>query len=291
MTSPVAVIGLAWDDFDLQRADLDIHFEITEGMDELPTTRGSDQVIPFRRGQLPSPRMAHSRPVVATGWVAGPPTASAKTAYRAYVDSLKARLDPTSLPRVLVATLEDGSKRWILAVPRNLIGGPGLGSDFRPFSIEWEALDPYWYGAWGTLALDTGYLLDSDLALDGSAEIAVTPSTGAHALQIDTLGSAEVERLRITLTGPSVAAVGFQAALATGEVVGFTYPALAAGQSLVVDNHERLVELSGVNRRDLLTLRADNLHGEYARLSPGINDVRIFGQPTTARIRFTPTYL
>lgn len=290
MTNAVAVIGLAWDDFELQRADLDIHFEITEGMDELPNTRGSDQVIPFRTGLLPSARMAHNRPVVAVGWVTGPPTASAKTAYRAYVDSLKARLDPTKGPRLLVATLEDGSKRWIRAVPRNLIGGPGMGSDFRPFSIEWEALDPYWYGTYGIGTLDSGLFLDTGWFLDGGADIIITGS-GDHALTNP--GTADCEKVRVTITGPSAGAVSVEV---TGSVpIGFTYPALLTGQTLTVDNHERTVTRATafaptVNGRQNLSLRPGNEHGEYLRLPPGAQTLRVSGAPAQTRIHFLPTW-
>lgn len=290
MTSPVAVIGLAFDDLDLQRADLDLMFVITEGMDELPETRGGDQLIPFRTGQLAQPRMAHRRPVVAEGWVARP-SASVASAYRAYVDSLKLRLEPTALPKLLVATMEDGSKRWVNAVPRNLIGGPALGSDFRPFSIEWEALDPYWYGAYGTGTLDSGLYLDAGWYLDGGADLIVA---GSGDYPLANPGTADSEKVRVVVTGPSTGPIGVEV---TGSLpVGFVYgPVLAAGQTLTVDNDARTVDLATafaptVNGRQDLSLRPGNEHGEYLRLPPGAQTIRVSGNPASTRIHFLPAW-
>lgn len=533
MTSPVAVIGLIWDGFDLQRPDLDILFEITEGLDSLPEMRGEDQVIPFRSGRLAAPRLADRRPVVVTGWIAGPAGSSAAVIYRGYLDSLKSRLDPTGPPGILVATLEDGSKRWISAVPRNLIGGDALGSDFRAFSIEWEALDPYWYSSWGTLALDTaplvygpypdpysdavlatnpvgywrlgepsgtvavdemganngtyvntpalgvaglltgdpdtavtlaaassqrvtaavaaalnpypnfsvaawikttagvgvyygiaglwdatgttgwdfyldgsnrlsgsvrgsssiawgdsaygpflsdgvrhfcvmvatgtslqifvdgvathaalagtwtysslpavgvsvgsrgtglyftgtidepaiwnralspaeivalyaagstvvsypvigsGSTLDDGLTLDASAEIVIVPSSISHTVAFDTLGTADVERIRIRMTGPSLMPPGIEVDTPDG-VVGFVLAsALVAGETFDLDNYARTAVIGVTPQRRFMTLKAANRNGEYVRFRPGLNTVRILGQPASARILFTPTF-
>jgi hypothetical protein len=295
MTTPVAVIGLVWypangAPLDLQRADLDMLFEITEGLDTLPGTRGDDHVLPFRSGLLPASRLADRRPVVAVGHVMGPSGATARAAFRAYVDELKSAIDPTSPPGILVATLEDGTLRWIRAVPRNLIGGDGFGSDFRSFSLEWESLDPMWHGSWGTLAMDAGYVLDDGEDLDTSAEVVVIPVSTAHEITVDTLGTAEVERIRVRITGPSVGAVSVEVLTAAGPV-GFAFSTLTAGQELEVDNYARTVLLDGVARRDLLTLRAANRNGEFVRLLAHTNTVRVYGQPAEARILFVPTWL
>lgn len=289
MTSPVAVIGLSFDDLDLQRADLDILFQITEGIDELPDTRGNDAIIPFRRGRLAQRRTADSRAVVAQGWVTRP-SASVAAAYRTYMDALKARLDPTQEPRLLVATMEDGSKRWIPAVARNLAGGPAMGSDFRPFSIEWEAAEPYWHGAYGIATLDSGLFLDTGWYLDDGADIVIAGSGD----QIVTIpGTADTERVRVVITGPSSGAVTVE--VAGSSPVGFTYPTLLAGQTLTVDNYERTVTLTStaaptINGRGDMTLRSGNEHGEYLRLSPGVQTLRVAGNPVSTRIHFQPAY-
>jgi hypothetical protein len=291
MTSPVVVIGLDWDGFDLQRADLDILFELTEGLDDLPQTRGSDDVIPFRSGRLPQDRIADHRPVVATGWVTRP-SASVASAYRAYVDSLKAKLDPTGPPHILVATLEDGSKRWINAVARDLIGGPALGSDFRPFSIAWDALDPYWYGTNAVIALDSGLFLDAGLTLDQDATIVITPTTVAYDYTFTAHGTTDITGVVVEIDGPSVSRP-FIYNKSLDPVVGFGYAtALIAGQTLVVDSGRRTATLGSVNARGGLTpTYPGNRHGEYIRVRPGENTIRIDGQPAEVRMSFKATYL
>jgi hypothetical protein len=297
MTSPIAVIGLTYDGYDLQRADLDIFFQITEGLDDLPETRGSDDLIPFRVGRLPVPRIADRRPVVAMGWVTRSST-STEAAYRAYIDDIKERLDPTGPPRTLIVTLEDGSQRWIHAVPRNLLPGDALGSDFRAFSIEWEALDPYWYGSWGDLTLDAGYLLDDGWFLDSSSEVIVAAGVGY--VTINTLSTAPIAKVRVRFSGPSVGDVGIETV--GSEPVGFRLAgALTSVDTLEVDNDARTVLLINTalveldipdieNVRNLLTLNPANQHGEYLRLPSGSVTLQILGSPAETRILFSPTY-
>lgn len=303
MSTPVAIVGLTFRGYDPQRPDLDVFFEITEGLDELPEMRGEDQLIPFRTGQLPGLRLAHRRPVVLTGHIMGSGSAP-RSVYRAYVDGLKGIFDPAAGPGILAATLPDGTNRWINAVARNIIGGEGFGGEFRSLSIELEALDPYWYGAWGTLAMDAGYELDAGEVLDSSAEVVIVPTSANHAIDIDALGTAEIERLRFTMTGPSTGPPGFYVTIG-GVEFGWTfggpgtiYPALVlpAGQVLIVDNYARTVTLNDpgstvlVPYRNLLVLRAGNARGEYARFRVGVNACRVTGFPAECRIQLTPTW-
>lgn len=286
MTSGVAVIGLTYDGFDFQRSDLDIMFAIIEGLDGLPLTRGDDPIIPFRRGRLPQNHVADRRPVVAQGWVTGHGTAPAPM-YRAYLDSIKAHLDSTGSPRTLAVTLEDGTARWISAVPRNMLpGNDGMGSDFRSFSIEWDAIDPYWYGSFGVLTLDSGYVLDAGEHLDSGAEVVIA---GSGSATFDTLGNVEVERLRVRILGPSTGPVGLQ--VGGSELIGFTVATtLAAGQELEVDNDARTALLDGVSVRNLLTFRDGNRHGEYLRLPAGPVTLWTTGGAAQTRVLFSPTW-
>ena len=294
MTSPVAVIGLTYDGFDLQRSDLDLMFAITDGLDGLPLTRGDDPVIPFRRGRLPQNHVADRRPVVAQGWVTGR-TPTAAIAYRAYLDSLKAHLDPTGPPRTLVATMEDGTRRWISAVPRNLIGGnDGMGSDFRSFSIEWDALDPFWYGSYGYIALDSGLFLDTGHSLDEGTEIVIPASTPTVSVTVP--GTADTERVRVRFTGPSSGPVGIEVDSNLGFVMANALPTTtgvgSSAQTVTVDNWARtVVDGTGASLRSQMTLRSANIHGEYVRLTPGTHSIRILGAPFEARLLLIPTYL
>lgn len=288
------VTGLAWDGLDIQR--LDVMITIDEGLDNLPVFRGNDQILPFRTGRLPGQQFADHRPIVASGWVAGS-GALPRSSYRAYVDELKLHLDPRKGPRFMVATLADGSTRWITARADNLLPGEHIGDEFALFSIQWDACDPYWYGTWGTLAADSGLFADAGYYADSSADIVVVPTSPSHEISIDTLGTADVEWVRVTFKGPSVAPPGCLVTMPSGEQVGFTFSTALSGSGfglaadvLIVANHQRLVLLNGTGKRNLLTLASGNEHGEYIRLGAGVNAVRILGQPSEARITFNPTY-
>jgi hypothetical protein len=291
MTTPVAVVGLVWDDYDVQRADLDIFVEIVEGLDDLPRVRGNDQVIPFRSGRLPVPGIADGRAIVGNGWIAGGGSVP-RVRYRAYLDALKAKLDPTQGPKLLVATLEDGSLRWIHAIPRSLLPGESIGGEFRWFSIEWKACDPFWYGIWDVLDLDEGLRLDAGLTLDQARTLVITPTSSPFSFTFDAFGTAEVEKVRIEIDGPSTGAVSLRnLEYATDNSLGFSHPALGVGETLVVDTGLRTVTLNDVNARGNLTLFANNRGGEYLRLRPGNNTLRAAGTPAQIRLIFYPTYL
>lgn len=291
MSSPVAVVGLVWDGHDLQRSDLEVFMEITEGLDDLPETRGEDQLIPFRAGRLPGLRLPHRRPIVAVGHVMGPADATARPAFRAYVDDLHSWMDPTAGEKVLVATLEDGSTRWITCAARNILPGEGWASEYRAFSLEWEAVsDPLWHASNGLVAMDSGLVLDDELLLDSDAAILIVPASGDHFATFWTIGTAEIPDGVIEIDGPSTGVVSFGANwTATGS--GFSYPQLAAGETLIVDTGNRTVTIGTVNARGSLVLYPANRHGEYFRLLPGANSLHVTGHPAAIRIRFSAAFL
>lgn len=280
-------MSLRWEGHDLQPAHRRWRFWVAEGRDGLLEARSSSQVIPFRRGRLHVPAIGDRRPLEVRGYIKEITDGS----MQAELDEIKGLLDPERFaPGILVDDFADGTQRWIRGVPRDLMSRYG-GQAGRLLSIDLEALDPYWYSAWGTLALDGGLFLGAGLTLDSSAEIVVAGS-GDYALVNP--GTAESERVRVAITGPSAGPVGVE--VVGSEPVGFTYPALIAGQSLIVDNHERTVTLTpsagpSVNGRKDLTFRPGNEHGEYVRFPPGAQTIRVTGGATTTRIRFTPTYL
>lgn len=291
MTSPLAVVNLNWDGHDLARPDLDVFFDLAEGLDTLPETRGEDQLIPFRAGRLPSSRLPHRRPIVANGHIAGTAGASARASFRAYVDEVKGWMDPTLGERILVATLEDGSTRWITCAARNLLPGDGWAGEFRAMSLEWEAVsDPLWHGSWGTLILDAGYALDAGWTLDQSRELVVVPPGSVHVFEVDVPGTTYVTLIQATFVAPSVGDVGLVNETRS-ESVGFTAVTLGSGDPLVINNEARTVLRAMASLRQFLTLEAGNQHGEYLRLYPGVNRLRVTGQPAELRLVFTPTYL
>lgn len=289
MTSPVAVVGLEWDGYDVQRSDLDVFLEITEGLDELPELRSFHQVIPFRHGRRSDDPHADHRVLVLTGLLSGP-SGNERAGYRGYVDEVKAAFSPLRKNRVLVATLENGSQRWIRATPRDTKPVPIVPGASR-YSIELIADDPFWYSSYGFSALDSGLSLDDGEHLDQGGEIVITPTSVSHSFTFDSMGTADVERTRVQLFGPSMTPPGIEVDTPDG-VVGFVMAsALSAGQTLVVDNYARTVLIGSVTQRQNMTLKASNRHGEYVRFNAGHNTVRILGDPAEARILLTSTFL
>lgn len=292
MTSPLAVVGLTWDGHDIQRPDLNVFFEITEGLDDLPEVRGEDQIIPFRPGRLPGLRLPHRRVIVATGHVMGPADATAKGAFRAYVDELKGWMDPTVGEKVMVATLEDGSTRWITCAARNILPGEGWASEYRAFSLEWEAVsDPLWRADWGEWFLDSGLVLDDGWYLDEAGYVVGTPTGEPFDFTFTALGTTQTRTARIEVDGPSAGIVIVWNVTPGRDLLGFNHPALTAGQLLNVDSDTRTVLLNGVQDRQNLSLYPNNAHGEYLRLWPGSNTIRVMGTPAQVRIYFDRSYL
>lgn len=291
MSSPVAIVGLVWDGHDLQRPDLNVFFEITEGLDDLPEVRGEDQLIPFRAGRLPGLRLPHRRPIVAVGHVMGPADTTAKAAFRAYVDEIKGWMDPTAGEKALVATLEDGSTRWITCAARNIIGGEGWVSEYRAFSLEWEAVsDPLWRADWGEWMLDSGLALDDGWYLDEVGYLVITPTSSPFDITFNALGTAQTGAVRVEVDGPGTGNVDVSN-ITLSPVVGFAVATLAGGAHLVVDSGARTVTLNGAQARGSLFLAAGNAHGEYLRLAAGSNTIRVYGTPAQVRIYFDRSYL
>ena len=281
-------MSLTWQGLDLQPAHRRWRFWIAQGRDELPDVRTSSDLIPFRRGRLHRPGVADRRPLELRGYI----QEASLAAFRAQHDTLKGLLDPeTEEPGTLADTFEDGGVRWVRAVPRNLVSKYG-GDATRVLSIELEALYPFWYGSNGVITLDSGLLLDSGYAMDQDAKIVITPMTPAYNFTFNALGTTAITDVIVEVDGPSDDRV-FIYNESLSPVVGFGYDVvLGAAETLVVDSGARSVRLGSVNARGSLLLGyPGNRHGEYLRLRPGSNTIRINGKPAQVRISFPATYL
>lgn len=273
-----------WEGFELAPAHGRWRFWVEQGRDELPAIRASSELVPFRRGRLHQPGIADTRRLELRGYIKETSLALLLSTR----DEIKRLLNPEmAAPGLLVDAFEDGGMRWISAVPRSAEARYG-GKATRLYSIELEALDPFWYGANGNIALDTGLLMDSGLLLDQGPTTVIRPTTPGHDEYVTVLGNADVTKVRVEVDGPSTAPV-YVANYSLG--VAFLHPQLTAGQTLIVDSGLRTVAIGPSNARGNLTLDADNRHGEYLRLQPGSNHLRIEGQPTEVRIKFPATYL
>lgn len=281
-------MSLLLDGYEAQRPNEGIHLSVARGRGRIepPPTRRSSSVIPFRAGRRLTPGYADSRRLELVGWVTKPDPEELV----AELDALKVVFDPSRDPWLLLDTLPNGDVRWIRVVGANLMGAYRNPHTYD-LSAELIADDPFWYSAYGTSTLDSGLVLDAVDLLDQGGPIVVTPTAASHPINFDSMSTGDVERIRIRLVGPSSTGVGIEVDTPDG-VVGFVMAsALSAGQVLIVDNHKRTALIGTLSQRQGMTLRAANRHGEFIRFRPGVNQLRVLGQPGSAHILFTRTYL
>lgn len=253
-----------------------------------PPARAITSIVAGRHGRRPEPSLSDTRVVPLSGWI----TQSDPDLLVEELDRLKALFNPARDPWLLRDTLPNGVERWIYVRGSNVMGAYRNPHTFD-LDVELEADDPFWYSAYGTLNLDAGVEMDDDELMDAGGEIVVTPP--ATEVTFDAIGNTDVERIRIRFVGPSGGSVGVEN-LSTSELVGFTSTeVLAAGDRITVNNYHRTARrdqgASLGSVRGAMTLREGNRHGEYLRLIPGSNVLRILGAPAEARIMFFPTWL
>lgn len=287
-------MSLFIDDLQLHNRAGGWYFDLVVGRHSLPSLRTVTTLIPFAHGLRGEPSFADQRRLELESRLLAVPDPDA---HQAFLDSLKRHLDPTRTTPVLVRDLlPTGVERWCRAWPRALdverVGGR-TATPMHAASAVLEALDPFWYTSWGALTLDSGLALDDDEELDTGGETIVIPPTDE--IDLDAIGSTDVARIRIRFIGPSAGPVGIEV-ISTPEPIGFTSTvSLGVGERVTVDNaarsaHRDIGTVIGTVR-GAMTLRPGNRHGEYVRLVPGINRIRIHGAPAQTRIKYLPTWL
>jgi hypothetical protein len=281
-------MSLLLDGYEVQREVDGVYLSIARGRGrhEIPSVRARSSLIPFRHGRRHELGIDDVRLLELVGSISKPVT----TAFVAEVDKLKGILTADREPWAMIDTLPDGQQRWINVVGRNAVW-QWVNPHTLRLSAELEAHDPFWYSVYGISTLDSGLLLDNGEALDQGGEVVVTPTSTSHPLALDTLSTADVEAIRLRMTGPSVTAPGIEVDTPDG-IVGFVLAAaLTSGQELEVVNATRTAFIGLAAQRQNMILRPANRHGEYVRFRPGLNTVRILGQPTQARLLFPRTFL
>jgi hypothetical protein len=142
MTSPVALIALIFDGVDLQPADHQWFFEIERGLDDVPTVRGKDTVIPGAEGRFEQNRKIDTLSIVLKADVTADPALTdvddIRASYRENMSTIRALFAPDRARALLEVLLEDGSTRTISARPINILPGLYIGSEYRTLNIELE---------------------------------------------------------------------------------------------------------------------------------------------------------
>jgi len=147
MSSPIAFVGLTFDSTDVQRSDLSWFLWIEKGLDEMPSVRGEDTVVPGLGGRFEGTRVNDLLPIELRGQVTADPALTDMTArrssWRDNMRDLRALFASNRTRAALVATLEDGSSLTIDARPLNLVVTRRIGSEYAFLSIEMEGYDDW----------------------------------------------------------------------------------------------------------------------------------------------------
>lgn len=148
MTSPVGIIGLTYDGSDLQLSDLQVFLQIVRGLNEPPTVRGSDYVVPALAGRIEANRVNDVVSIVLEGIVRADPaqttTSAARASFRNRVQSVRTLFRPDRARAPLVATLEDGTIWTISARPLpGIVWSEPVPSELANVSIELEGYDDW----------------------------------------------------------------------------------------------------------------------------------------------------
>ena len=143
MTNAVAVIGLTFGGTDIQQDPFGIFLEIVHGLNEVPSVRGVDTIVPGLAGRIARNRVTDVLLIELQGLVAGLGTdeAAQREDFRDLVATFRALFDPTVIA-ALVATLEDGGTSTIAARTLNIIWEQIVPSMAR-VNIQLEAVSDW----------------------------------------------------------------------------------------------------------------------------------------------------
>lgn len=139
MTNAVAVIGLTYATVDIQASDFGIFLEIERGLNEPPSVRGVDLIVPSRAGRIVRNRVGDALAIELRGYVMG----TDRSDFRTNALAVRALFDSTAEPADLVATLEDSSTATIAARALNSVWNQ-ITPEIAEVSIEMESVSPDW---------------------------------------------------------------------------------------------------------------------------------------------------
>lgn len=147
MTSSLAKIPLTYDGEDLQLADMTIWLVIFSGLNESPSVRGKNVVVPYRAGEQERPKRNATLRIELRGMVRSDPTeadgADAEGSWRTNQRTVRALFATNRARAPLVATLEDGSTATIQAEPQSLLWVEYAASEAATVSIVLEGYDDW----------------------------------------------------------------------------------------------------------------------------------------------------
>lgn len=132
----------------IQQTAIGIHLEITRGINELPTVRGSDQVVPGRAGRIARARVADTLTLELEGVVLAIPVSftdpDGGISFRTLMATLRALFNRTKDPWVLEGVLEDGSTAEINVRCVDYVVDEKVAGKEAEIKVALESVDPDW---------------------------------------------------------------------------------------------------------------------------------------------------
>lgn len=147
MSSPIATVGLFYDSEDLQRSDLGVFCRVVKGLNEPPTVRGTDSIVPARAGRIEGLRVNDVVAIELECWVQ--PDAALTdpddqlASFRTNLKDARALFATNRSRGTLLAVLEDGTQQSIEVRPLNVIWNEVIPSLVASASVALEAYDDW----------------------------------------------------------------------------------------------------------------------------------------------------
>ena len=147
MTSPVAVVTLTFDSEDIQRADLGVFLRILKGLNEPPSVRGTDSIVPALAGRVEGLRVNDVLQIELDGIVQADMSLTdpddQKASFRVNADYVRTLFRTNRARAQLTALTEDGTLKSIDARPLNAIWNVVIPGYVALVNIQLEGYDDW----------------------------------------------------------------------------------------------------------------------------------------------------
>ena len=119
MSNNAATLPLTVDGTDVQQDPIGIFLELVRGLNEGPSVRGEDDIVPSLEGRTALNRVGDTWRLEIRGWIAGVGATGAlqRASYRALATQVRELFDPRLDPYSVSVILEDGGVASIMARP------------------------------------------------------------------------------------------------------------------------------------------------------------------------------
>jgi hypothetical protein len=148
MTSTLVPVGVSYAGTDCQRANLTLFLYVFRGLNEPPSVRGDDTIVPGLAGRIAGSRENDVLDIQLRGWIAADPTLTTKVAietdFATTRATFRALFSPSRARANLVLTLPGGATKTISALPLpGLLYDEKIPEEYAEVSVPLEG-----YGDW-----------------------------------------------------------------------------------------------------------------------------------------------